>query len=227
MTVKVQPKLPLPVAWLHKINMYLDSGKRRVDGKAPLDPAIALRDAALLTLGYVAMLRHSELVVNLRNTMGLRRCDIVFFGTTTRVFVRRRKNDPYGKGHTIWLPERTSSGIEIYARLRALVDYMGLPPDSPQPLFQGTRKRGEFSGVRHQGAAARFKKCLLVAIGLPASAAGRYSMHSLRRGGCTHAYANGASIDSLMAIGAWQSHAAFAMYRAVTRGQMQAAISRM
>ena len=47
-------------------------------------------------------------------------------------------------------------------------------------------------------------KSLLPLLGLPQS---QFTLHSLRRGGCTLAYAGGAQVSDLQALGGWASHA--------------------
>lgn len=212
-TLWAKKKLAFPVEW---VAAMIAGGFQ-----CPKTPHhLALRDAAFLILGFFGFRRHSEVVLKLTGAahadMGLRMCDVVFFPAEriVRLYIRRMKNDPYGKGHFVWLCDTTASGVPIYDLLAEYAASTGLPSDSTLAFIQGARYGGRFNGSQLYQYRVRLKQ--LMAWYLPfltAEQRGDYSAHSLRRGGVTHAYRQDVHWDLLNVHGSWLGGTAIVGYR--------------
>lgn len=153
--------------------------------------ALAIRDAAVVAVGFAGALRRSEI-------SGLRVEDIEFLGGTGEpggmfLHIRRSKTDQSGRGQRVAVPE--GSRIQPVRRMRRWLSVAG-HADGPafQSLWRGGRPRGR---ALHPTEVARVVKRCVEAIGLdPAD----YSGHSLRAGFVTSAAAHGASLDRIMDV---------------------------
>ena len=151
----------------------------------------ALRDRALLLLGYAAALRRAELA-------GVTWEELVFAADGgLRVLISRAKGDPEGEGAWIGVPRgerrdtcpvlaleawRTASGCAHGAVFRKIDCWGRLGSEAlhPDAVRQILRKRA-------------------AAAGLTVAAAERLSPHGLRAGFVTEAYAAGARDEQIMA----------------------------
>lgn len=153
--------------------------------------AMAVRDAAVIALGFAGALRRSEIC-------GLRVEDVEFLDGRRReggiyLHIRHSKTDRCGRGQVIAIPE--GSFIRPVARLR---EWLALSGAQNGPLFQtlwrGGRPRGR---PLHPTDIARLVKRCVNAIGLdPAD----YSGHSLRSGFVTSAAVHAARLDKIMEV---------------------------
>ncbi len=152
---------------------------------------IAVRDAAVMALGFAAALRRSELCA-------LRVADVEFLdgpdeGSGIFLHIRRSKTDQLGRGQRIAVPEGRL--LRPIARLRRWLVLSGI---AEGPLFQTMRRGGHVQGrPMHPTDVARLVKRYTRAIGLdPAD----YSGHSLRAGFVTSAAAHRARLDKIMEV---------------------------
>ena len=152
---------------------------------------IALRDAAMISVGFAAALRRSELCA-------LQVHDVEFLNGSkgrARMFltIRRSKTDQLGRGQRIPVPE--GHLLRPVARLRLWLALSGIDQG---PLFQTMRRGGHVQGRPiHPTDVARLVKRYVQAIGLdPAD----YSGHSLRAGFVTSAAAHSARLDKIMEV---------------------------
>ncbi len=152
---------------------------------------IAVRDAALLAVGFAAALRRSELCALLVE-------DAEFTSEPGRaagmfLHIRRSKTDQLGLGQRIAVPEGRL--LRPVARLRLWLALSGI---ARGPLFQTMRRGGHVQGRPiHPTDVARLVKRYAAAIGLdPAD----YSGHSLRAGFVTSAAAHRARLDKIMEV---------------------------
>ena len=179
------------------------------------------RDLAMLVICFIGMRRMSDVLVGRtadRPTSGVRCCDLDFSDpTSVGLRLRGLKNDPFGKGHTIYFPARTGSGIPVR---QILLDYLtmgGLSPLSEAPLIQGTvgSKAARLSGLPYASWSSRLKQIsdryLAPDHGL--------TTRSLRKGGASHAHSIGVSADHIRAVGCWDSEA-FNLYIARSRASI-------
>lgn len=212
-TLASRKKLPMTIEHVLTMLVGLFSDRR-------CSRRLALRDAAWLIIGFFGFRRHSEVIFSDRpgQEMGLRRRDVTFFPATRRVrlWIRRMKNDPYGKGHAVWLCDTTTSGVPIYDLLFEYAGELHLPPDSPAPFLQGKGKGGLFLGRKLCHYRSRLK--LLMRRYLPHFSEAQlrdYSAHSLRRGGVTHAYRmlGPSYLDLINVHGSWLGGASVTGYR--------------
>lgn len=147
----------------------------------------ARRDAALLSLGFAAALRRSELC-------SLRMEDIEpRVGEGVIVHVRRSKTDGCGHGHKVAVLEGKS--VKPITQLERWLGASGIGSGF---LFQTLRRGGRPSGRPiDPGDVARLVKRHAARIGLEPS---MYSGHSLRSGFVTSAAVHRARIDKIMEI---------------------------
>jgi site-specific recombinase XerD len=146
----------------------------------------ALRDRALLLLGFAGAFRRAELVA-------LDLDDLQFCEAGLRVFIRKSKTDQEGHGATIAIvPGSITCPL---AAVRAWIEAAGL---TGGPLFRSVNKRGTVgSGRLSDRAVAEIVKTCARRIGLNES---EFSGHSLRSGFLTSAAARGASIFKMMDV---------------------------
>ena len=155
--------------------------------KSCSDGLHGLRDAAVLSLGFAAALRRSELC---RLTMG----DIVCKGADGIVLhLRKSKTDPQGTGQTVAVIQGNS--IKPIAHVERWLRAANIGEGY---LFQTLRRGGIASGrPLDSGDVARIVKRHARLIGLDPR---EYSGHSLRAGFVTCAAAYHARIDKIMEV---------------------------
>ena len=162
--------------------------------------AIAIRDAAVIAVGFAGALRRSEIC-------GLRIEDVEFVrgdadqGMGMFLHIRRSKTDQLGKGQSIAIPE--GAFIRPVERLRQWLALSGITEGPAfQTMWRGGRPRGR---ALHPTDIPRLVKRYVRAIGLnPAD----YSGHSLRAGFVTSAAVHSARLDKIMEV---TRHASAAM----------------
>ena len=162
------------------------------DGLAnhPKKRKIALRDAAIIAVGFAGALRRSEIC-------GLRVEDVEIVnggeGPGMFLHIRRSKTDQLGKGQSIAIPE--GAFIRPVERLRRWLAVSGITEGPAfQTMWRGGRTRGR---ALHATDIPRLVKGYVGEIGLdPAD----YSGHSLRAGFVTSAAAHSARLDKIMEV---------------------------
>lgn len=153
--------------------------------------AIAVRDAAVITVGFAAALRRSEI-------SRLRLDDLEFVeraGVSGGMFlhIRQSKTDQLARGQSVAIPE--GRFIRPVERLRRWLDVGDV---THGPVFQALWRGGRLRGTPlHPTDIAHLLKRHVVAIGLDAS---EYSGHSLRAGFATSAAAHSARLDKIMEV---------------------------
>jgi hypothetical protein len=231
-TLAARKKLPMKLEWVLKMLEYLWTSGRYTR-------QVALRDTMWLLVGFFGVRRHSEIVrppgaERVGESKGLRRKDVILHGDAKRIelYIQRMKNDPMGKGHSVWLNGTTKSGVDIYGLFTAYCACIDLPADSDQPFLAATRgsawarqPNGNLKGMVEYR--SRLKDLLRHAIGLDDNAIKDYSAHSLRRGGVTHAYRQGVFFDHLNVHGSWLSGPAITGYREPSESQLCAVSASM
>jgi site-specific recombinase XerD len=137
------------------------------------------RDRALLSLGFAAALRRSELV-------GLDVEDIQRVREGAIVHVRRSKTDQEGRGHQVPVPKGTHM-----RPLRMLDDYLTAAEISSGPIFRSIDQAGRMGGRLSPQSVALILKKRAEAAGLDPE---EFSAHSLRSGFITSALEHGADV---------------------------------
>mmetsp|Transcript_30392 Transcript_30392/g.62654 ORF Transcript_30392/g.62654 Transcript_30392/m.62654 type:complete len:259 (+) Transcript_30392:341-1117(+) len=186
-----------------------------------------LRHQVAVILGFCGMRRSSELGVSKDGSKGLRRSHVSYVrGSHVTLFIQSMKNDPYSGGNEVALVWLTSSGIpigETLARYEARLDECGIPMDAPF-LLPTAGKQGFVvpvgkvfnpTGCLKSGLKACFKECGDVKL------LGRFSWHSLRRGGASHAFRARLDQRLVMGHGLWRSEEGVRPYMAADlRGKL-------
>ena len=153
---------------------------------------IALRDRALLQVGFFGAFRRSELVQ-------IQFSDLVFSKKGVEIVIPRSKTDQQGEGQVCALPY----GNEKLCPVFALKQWMERAEITEGPIFRAISRWGKVgetsltaisvnSILKHRAAEAQLPNAELL------------SSHSLRRGLATSASLNGASIKAIMRQGRWQ-----------------------
>lgn len=144
-------------------------------------PAAALRNRALILLGFAGAFRRSELVA-------LNRGDLNFTDSGLAVKVRRSKTDQTGRGMTKQIPSLPGSQLDPAAAVRAWLDFAGWRPG---PLFV------RLAGTGAPAATRLTAQSVSLIIKDAARAAGldpdHLAAHSLRSGFITAAFSNGSA----------------------------------
>jgi integrase len=158
-----------------------------------VERALAVRDAALLLVGFGAARRPSEAVA-------LDVGDVVFVEDGLRVTVRRSKTDQRGEGHTVGVMLGSSRATCPARSLRRWLDLAGI---TSGPIFRGVDRGGHVLQDRlSTEGVARAVKRAAKRVGLDPTGFGG---HSLRSGFATSAAEAGKSMASIMRQGGWQS----------------------
>ena len=164
----------------------------------PEDNLLALRDRALLLLGFAAALRRSELAA-------LDVEDLTFVEQGVDVLIRRSKTDPLAEGRVVGVPRGRHPATDPVLALRRWIAVAGLDSDDalfPRIVPPGRRPKnprhrvGRIAGGRlsPQGVAAVVQRSARRAGVDAESVAG----HSLRSGFATEAAAKGAPERAIM-----------------------------
>ncbi len=152
---------------------------------------IAVRDAAVIAVGFAGALRRSEICE-------LRLADVEFVegaGDRTGMFlhIRRSKTDQLGKGQSIAIPE--GAFIRPVERLRR---WLAVSRIRKGPVFQSVWRGGRPRGkALHPTDIPRLVKSYAQEIGLDPD---DYSGHSLRAGFVTSAAVHSARLDKIMEV---------------------------
>ena len=173
----------------HEIAAMLSVCDRLADQQE--NRTIAVRDAAVIAVGFAGALRRSEIC-------DLRMHDIEFVegaGGRMGMFlhIRRSKTDQLGKGQSIAVPE--GAFIRPVERLRR---WLAAARIRKGPVFQSVWRGGRPRGkALHPSDIPRLVKAYVREIGLdPAD----YSGHSLRAGFVTSAAVHSARLDKIMEV---------------------------
>lgn len=132
--------------------------------------------------------------------------------TVVCISIKQSKTDPFRQGARIYLG-RTE---KIVCPVRAIINYIGIRPPDPGPLF-----------VRTSGTPltrAYLVSCLQAAIRQAGREDSAYNGHSFRSGAATTAAQNGLEDSLIQTLGRWRSDA-FKLYIKIPQAQL-ASISR-
>lgn len=143
----------------------------------------AVRDRALLLIGFAGALRRSELVA-------LTTDDVVFSAAGLTLYIRRSKTDQEGQGRQLGIPQARGAACPVRALENWLDQYIQpAAPGIPVPIFRAINRHGQVSAnALTAHAVAVIVKQRGAAVGLLPEL---YSGHSLRAGFCTSAALNG------------------------------------
>lgn len=144
----------------------------------------ALRDRAILLLGFAAALRRSEIAA-------LDVADLLFAKQGLLVTIRRSKTDQIGEGCEIAVPYVTNRTLCAATAVRAWLDAAGIREGA---AFRSFTLRGELTQRRIDG---RDVANLVKAVADRARLEGDFSGHSLRAGFVTSAAEAGATLDNI------------------------------
>lgn len=140
----------------------------------------ALRDRALLLVGFAGAFRRSELVA-------IRVEDLTFSDAGVLVDVPRSKTDQAGRGRVKAIPRL--AGPRRLCPARSLADWCDRAGIVAGPVFRGLTRAGDVRATAlHDGEVSRIVKRAVTAIGLDPAG---FSGHSLRAGFVTTARAEG------------------------------------
>ena len=152
---------------------------------------IGIRDASVLSLGFAAALRRSEICQ-------LELCDVEFLKQTTKkdrmlLRIKRSKTDQAGRGYKIAIVD----GIRIKP-VTALKKWLEISDVKDSYLFRAMKRNGKIKPTPlHHSDIPRLIKQHVAKIGLDPT---DYAGHSLRAGFITSAVANHARLDKIMDI---------------------------
>ena len=167
-------RAPLMAATLKKVTRAAD------------DSMLAVRDNAMLLLGFAAAMRRSELVA-------LDVSDVRFVDDGAEVTIRRSKTDQTGQGRTVAVAWGSKGSCPVRA-LRAWLEKAAIVEG---PIFRGVDRGGHVEAERlSDKGVARAVKRAATAAGLDAR---EFGGHSLRAGLATSAAKAGKGLDVIMA----------------------------
>ena len=166
---------------------------RRLLQALPEHSAAAVRDRAILLLGFAGGFRASELAA-------LELADLEELEEGLVVHLRRSKTDPAGQGRDVAIPRGRHPDT---CPVRAVLRWVTVAGAESGPLFRRIDKMDRVAnfGLRPVAISAIVQRACARA-GLPHT---EYAGHSLRSGFATEAAAQGASERAIMAQGGWRS----------------------
>lgn len=191
--VAPQQVLPLLAAELAHVARLLEA---RSETAKPRARAVALRDRAMLLIGWCAMLRRSELAA-------LHVGDITETADGLSVLIRRSKADQEGEGVVIGVPRGLGAACPVLA-WRAYLE--AAPAEADAPAFRRAVSTGPpaaGAGLSPKTVGRRVKAAAELGGADPAGFGG----HSLRAGCATSAAAAGKAERAIMRQGRWRSRA--------------------
>lgn len=157
--------------------------RRLVDATAG-ERWVALRDRALLLVGWFSACRRSEIAA-------FQVADVVFVEEGCRITIRRSKTDQEGRGREIGLPYAGAPELCPVRTLRSYLDALQL---ADGPLFRDVRA-GVVRGGLSPAAVRAIVQRLCRRAGVPAR---EYGAHSLRSGFITTAAKRGKPLEAIM-----------------------------
>jgi len=150
------------------------------------DDLPALRDRALLLLGYAGAFRRSELVA-------LDVADLRFSNAGLYVWITAAKNDPRKKGRELFVPRLSETGLCAVIALERWLEVV----NATTAIFRTFDLRGCLTANRiDPGDVARILRRRCVAAGVD----GNFAGHSLRRGFITNAAKKKIPIESIKRV---------------------------
>jgi site-specific recombinase XerD len=150
-------------------------------------PPERLQDRAIVLIGYASLMRRSELVA-------LNVEDLTFSRNDLTIKIHRSKTDKEGKGETVAILRSQTE----YCAVAALEKWLAAREIKSGPIFRIGDHR-----MPPRGVATIVKKWAKRA-GLDPAVIGA---HSLRRGGITTMFRNGAKIEDIMRVSRHRTHA--------------------
>lgn len=157
---------------------------------------IAVRDRALMLLGWSGMFRSSELV-------GIEWQHIKFSSSGVMIYVPHSKTDQAGKGAWVFVSscreDRLMCPVVALEWLQEFYIQQG-ERQPVGPIFRGRARVGK--GLAKTTVAVRLRKWLQL-VGVQGWQL--YAAHSLRRGGATWAVRQGVSLRQVQVMGRWKS----------------------
>ena len=166
--------------------------------------------AAFLTVAFHVCARASTLLSSTVGTYDFSRlptlADVVRDGEGFSLFIKWDKTRQVsGQGFFApLLPAGDSRACPVRALNGLLSRARGLPQTSPLFATVGWGRGGPLTTPLTIARARAWLRALLQADGVGAR---DYTLHSLRRGGCTLAFAGGAAVSDLQSLGGWRSGA--------------------
>ena len=212
-SIPARPKVGLTIVMLKAILLYMDGNETELRLAGQFNAAdVLLRDAVALILGFFAMRRSDELFMNKEHTHGILQSHVVLvFASHVTLFVPAQKNDKLQQGHFVTLAWVTGSGVPIGAwilRLLRRLQSCGCL-DPKVPLFLPTIGHLGYRRVlvgrpvsKPQTLRKILPRVFHVFVTSPLLLS-LFGWHSCRRGGATHGYHNGVTLDLLAPHGGW------------------------
>lgn len=182
------PRRPAPVV--------LDALRKMVE-TIDQDTLLGVRDHVLLLYGICLFGRRSELAALDWN-------DISGAEEGMRVRIRISKTDQQAKGVSVPVLWGTFPGTDPVAVTERWREAVAVRGRVEGPLLRGVNRHGQLLGPLHPKNINDVIKRRARLAGLP----GEYSAHSLRAGGATIAYSNGAPISTICKLGRWKENSA-------------------
>jgi integrase len=153
-----------------------------------------VRDRLVLVLGWSAMLRRSELV-------GLDLQDVTETGDGLTVYIASSKTDQEAKGDTVLVPRGShpdSDPVRVLTDWLQVLDHAGVDGGK---LLRWIDNGGRIHDSLSGDAVNEIVRSAAKRAGLPGHDG--YSAHSLRAGGATATYRNGATVSAIAEHGRW------------------------
>jgi integrase len=190
-----------------------------LSGWHALPSLAATRNAFVAAVQFYGMRRISEV-------LALTRADILPgpAGLGYEILIQRQKNDPFGRGHRVFLPETTTDGLPVGAIVRAFLDRTA---DLPAPLVRATRGGAWGDTAFTQAAWVAALRSALGAVLPPGTDLRPFASHSLRKGGATAAVQVEMPHDCMVETAGWRGAQTYRSYVRRPAAERQAQVARI
>ena len=155
------------------------------------------RNKAMFTIGYDTLARRSELSALCYEDLTISQND------TSRILIRRSKNDPFGNGRVALLSNKTT---------KILCEWLKASGIKKGPLFRAIKNNSISKTAIHPHTVNRLIKATAKTAGLPEKIIKDLSGHSMRIGAAQDMMISGIDILPIMSAGGWKTVNVVARY---------------
>jgi integrase/recombinase XerD len=154
------------------------------------------RDKAIIALGYDTLARRSEIV-------SITVEDVIFGSKSTKVIIRRSKNDQFGAGRVSYISTKTLMILEDWLKTARIIK---------GPVFRGIKHNRVEAHPLHPHSIGRIVKQSALRANLSQDEVQKLSGHSMRIGAAQDMMTAGLDILPIMAAGGWKTTNVVARY---------------
>jgi site-specific recombinase XerD len=170
---------------------------RRMIDATNAETLTGLRDRVMLVLGFALMGRRSELAA-------LNVTDVVETEDGLEILIRMSKTDQDAKGETVVIPRGSHAATDPVRVVRTWLEALAERGITAGPLLRNVNRHGQPGEAISGDAINQIVRTAALRADVPNAAT--ITAHSLRAGGATAAYKNGAPVSVIAGHGRWSEN---------------------